>query len=195
MSGNRKDTTQAIMEGVLKFIAAGGFVTTALVVPNALQIFEKPMNEMLKSLDRRAQEREVRRVLHYMKQRGLIRYQTKDYENGIKLTKEGKKRLKRHSFESMVIASPSDWDKKWRLVFFDIPEDLHTKRAALTHKLRILGFQQLQQSIWIHPFPSRPEIEAITEVFDVRRFVTYIEISHIDGDKQLRNRFKRLIAS
>ncbi len=195
MSGMRKDTTQAIMDGILRFIAGGGFLTTALVIPNAVQLFDKPLDKLLKSLDKRSQEREIRRVIHYMKQRGLITYKPSDYENGIQLTAGGKKRLRQRSLETLAIPKPATWDKKWRLVFFDIPEELRTKRDALNRKLRLLSYQQLQKSIWIHPHPSRTEIEVVTEAIGIRHYVTYIEISEIDNEQALRRRFKNLLKS
>jgi len=193
MVGSRKDTTQAIMDGLLRFLAGGGFVTVALVLPNTAQVFGKPVGKLLNKLDDRAKKREVQRVLRYMKQRGLISFKSYDYENGIVLTNKGKKSLEQKSFDSLSIKRPVSWDKKWRLVFFDIPEDKRTKRNALTLRLRMLGYQQLQRSIWIHPFSSRLEIEKVTDTLDVRRFVTYVEISQIDGEKYLLDRFKNLI--
>lgn len=195
MSGRRKETTQVFIDGILRFLAMGGFLTTALVLPNSVQLFDKPLDKLFDTLDDRSRKREMRRVMHYMKQRGLIAYHSSDYENGIILTKAGKQRLEQRSFETLTIAKPLKWDRYWRLVFFDIPERQKSKRNSLTLKLRMLGCQQLQKSIWIHPFPCRAEIEAITEVFGIRRFVTYVEISEIDGDRQLRNRFKTTLGT
>lgn len=192
MPGMRKETTQAVMDGLLKFLVAGGVVTTALAAPNAIQIFDRPLNKLFKNLDKRSQERELRRVIHYMKQRGLINYNPHDYEHGITLTKAGKDYLKRKGDE-ITIKKPVSWDKKWRLVFFDIPEEKKTKRQAFTNKLRQLDFQTLQYSIWIHPFPCKQIVEVIAETAEVRQFVTYVEVEHIDNDKVLRERFNNLL--
>jgi DNA-binding transcriptional regulator PaaX len=189
------DTRQAVMDGVLRFVAGGGFLTTVLLAPNAAQMFDKPLTKLLARLDERSRDRELRRAVHYMKQRGLITYETRDYQNGIRLTPKGKKKLEERNIDALAIARPDAWDEKWRLVFFDIPEDLKTRRNALSRRLRWLGFQQLQKSIWIHPFPCRSELEALTEYIGIRKFVTYVEISQIDGDPQLRRRFRQLLTS
>ena len=177
------------MDGLLKFVAAGGFVTVALVVPNALQIFDKPIGKLFHGLDRRAQEREVRRVIHYMKRRGLVKYGTKDYQHGMSVTKTGQQWLKKHELDTMNVPRPPRWDKKWRLVFFDIPENEKSKRDAFTQRLRLLRFQQLQRSVWIHPFPARPQVEVLTDLTRIRKYVTYVEISAIDNEADLRERF------
>ncbi len=195
MGFQTKVTTEAVMDGILKFIAAGGMLTTATIAPNAVQIFDKPLMKLLKQLDERQRHRELLRITHYMKQRGLISYNPRDYEHGIKLTKNGKNKLRQRDFSTMAIPRPHKWDKKWRLVFFDIPESYKHKRNSLNLKLKQLGFRQLQISIWVYPFPCRSEIEAVSETLDIRKFVTYVEINKIDNEKLLKDRFKFILAS
>ncbi len=193
MDARSKDTTQAIVDGVIKFIAAGGFITTALVAPNVLQILDKPATKLFKHLDIRQQERELRRIIYYMKNRGLIKYEPRDYEHGIRLTKAGKDRLKKSRYSAISIKRPPKWDKKWRLVFFDIPESQRGRRNALIQKLKLLGFRQLQYSIWIYPFDCRAEIEAVCEYLNISRYVSYVELTYIDHERVLRRRFKETL--
>ncbi len=193
MDQRAKDNTAAVIDGILKFVAVGGFVTTALVLQNSAQMFDKPLDKMLKIMDKRQQERELRRIIYYMKQKGLVRYQAGDYEHGIQLTQNGKQRLKKANFVDLQIPKPSKWDGQWRLVFFDIPETSKKKRDYLTFKLKELGFKMLQQSIWVHPFSCRPEIEMVGEFLGVRRYISYVEINQIDSEHILRERFKNLI--
>lgn len=51
------------------------------------------------------------------------------------------------------------WDKKWRLVFFDIEEKNRGQRDLLRAKLYELGFGQLQESVYLSPFPIEKEME------------------------------------
>lgn len=189
---SQHDKTSALVDGLLKFIAGGGLVTTALLAPNAVQIFDKPITKMLKQMDNRSRERELRRVAHYMKSRGLIAYSSNDYEHGIKLTSKGKARIKRLEFSNLSVPTPSRWDKKWRLVFFDLPVGKDKNRFVLIVKLRSLGFQPLQKSIWVHPYPCRQEIEVLSGTLGITKFVTYVEISEIDNEKSLTKRFHTL---
>ena len=189
-----RDTTAAIVDGIVKLLAGGGLLATTLVLPNAAQALDKPFGKLLKGFDQRQKERELRRILYYMKSRGLIKYDPKDYEHGIKLTQKGAKRLKKINFDQITIPSQKPWDSKWRLVFFDIPEIERTKRNALNQKLKVLGFKQLQFSIWVHPFPCRQEIEAVCEILTVRPYVSYVEITDIDSKKQLQKRFKSMLS-
>lgn len=194
MDRSKKDMTSAIVDGLLRLIAAGGLITTVVIAPNAVQALDKPVSKFLDKLDERSRERELRRITYYMKSRGLIKYSPNDYEHGIEITKEGLRRLKKSNYDDLSIPTPEKWDKKWRLVFFDVPIEANKQRGMLTYKLRSLGFQQLQKSIWVHPFPCKPEIEAITEFLGIRKYLTYIEINKIDSEKQLRTRFRKLLS-
>lgn len=40
------------------------------------------------------------------------------------------------------------WDGKWRLIIWDIPEKRKAVRNLLRSKLKELGFQQFQKSVW-----------------------------------------------
>ncbi len=194
MEERKADITSGLVDGILKFVVAGGFLSVTMLAPNSAKIFDKSLNKFLDELDERARERELRRIASYMKEKGLIEYQTRDYEHGISLTKKGKERIKNESYKKIAIPTPKKWDKQWRLIFFDIPIEDNSKRHQFTFKLRSLGFQQLQKSIWLHPFQCRHEIEVITEKIGVRKYVTYVEISQIDSEPKLRKRFHKLLS-
>ena len=187
---SKNDTTTAIIDGLLRFTVTGGAIATTLVIPNAIQALDKPLNLYLNRLDKRAREREMRRIAAYMKKRGLVRG---DYEHGLIITKTGRKRAAKADFERLSIKQPKQWDKKWRLVLFDIPEQHKKGRDYLTHKLKTLGFKQLQQSVWIYPFACRPEVETVSLAFRVSQYITYIETAHIDHQEKLVTRFSSVL--
>lgn len=192
MNQSKRDVTSAVVDGILKLLAAGTLVATILVTPNAVQALDKPLKVFFDKMDERARQREWRRILAYMKNRQLISYAS-NYKHGVKITKAGRQRAAKANFAKLSISKPKKWDKKWRLVFFDIPETSKKGRDALVKKLRSLGFYQLQRSAWIHPFPCRKIIETIAAGYEVDRFVTYIKTSFIDNQIELQKRFKHLL--
>lgn len=50
------------------------------------------------------------------------------------------------------------WDKKWRIVTFDIPEKKRTKRDLFRRKLKELGFGMIQESLWVTPHAFEDDI-------------------------------------
>lgn len=186
----RNDITSAIIDGILKTLLTTGMIGAALIVPNSVQVLEKPVDKYFKRLDKKAQQRELRKVLYYMNRQGLIK--TRNYEHGITITAAGRKRLESVNLALISINKPPKWDKKWRLVIFDIPEKHKVGRDSLTRKLKELGFYQLQRSVWIYPFPCRGEIKEITGIFGINNFVSYIETDHLNQQELLFKRFNNL---
>ena len=91
--------------------------------------------------------------------------------------------------ENLKISNRGPWDKKWRLIMFDIPESKKSAREALRNKLKDLGFIQFQRSIWLYPYSCKDEIDFITEYFSVAKYINLITVK-IEDDKPLRAKFK-----
>lgn len=188
MAGNSE--TSAVIDGILKFIVMGGTLITVLVAPNAAVALDKPLKLYFKKMDKRSRERELRRLTNYMKKQGLI---SGNYEHGLSITKAGRKRAQKADFDNLTVKVPARWDGKWRLVMFDIPEHFKKGRNQLAYKLRLLGFRQLQKSVWIHPFECRQEITTVCVTYNISHFVTYIETDYIDHQEKLISKFSTII--
>jgi len=180
--------TTDIINTLLKTLAVSGMVSSVVLAPNAVQVF----GLMLKYVDKRQRNQEARRVLDYMKRRELITWnELPDGQISINLTKRGKNRARKVDFDTMSISKPRSWDGRWRLVMFDIPEDIRKARSALSVKLKLLGFYQLQKSAWAHAYPCEQEIELIKRVFGIpTSCIIYAEILKIDRSYELYRHFK-----
>jgi len=88
-----------------------------------------------------------------------------------------------------IINKPKSWDKKWRLVIFDIPETHRKHRVAFRNKLKQLGFIQFQKSVWIHPYECQNEISFLAEYLNISQYLTLITTS-IEDDKPLKKLFQ-----
>jgi phenylacetic acid degradation operon negative regulatory protein len=53
------------------------------------------------------------------------------------------------------------WDRKWRLVVFDVPQSRASDRARLRRFLASRNFGYLQKSVWVTPDPLTNEREAM----------------------------------
>jgi len=104
------------------------------------------------------------------------------------LSDKGKAKALTYKFQEMRI-SKHRWDKKWRFVSFDVPEDYRKGRDALRAKLRTLGFQELQKSVFVFPYECQEEIEFLIKFFGMKKYVRYGVIEFIDNDLQLRKTF------
>lgn len=82
-----------------------------------------------------------------------------------------------------------EWDGKWRLVVFDIPERIKKARDALRGKLRELGFYELQKSVWVFPYGCKNEIDFIIEFFNLKKYVRFCILESIDNELHLKKIF------
>jgi len=105
------------------------------------------------------------------------------------LTDKGKIRAMNYHFEKMKIER-KDWDGKWRIVVFDIPEKIRRGRDILRDKLGRLGFFELQKSVFVFPYQCEDEINFIIEYFNLRRYVRFGVLEKIDNDLHLKKIFK-----
>jgi len=121
----------------------------------------------------------------------LIEWQEKrDGTIKIVLTERGK--LIAHQFDPdyLSIKKPPIWDKRWRIIIYDIPDKKKAVRDALRYKLNELGFKEWQKSVFIHPYPCQEEINFIVELFDVRPYVRYAELINPTNEAELKLYFK-----
>ncbi|MEK7658470.1 MAG: hypothetical protein AAB352_01220 [Patescibacteria group bacterium] len=109
----------------------------------------------------------------------------------VKLTEKGKKIIHEIQFHDMKIRPQKIWDKKWRVIVFDIPEkNRRQMRDAMRIKLKLLGFYQMQKSVWVYPYPCEKEIQLACEIYGINTFVNIITAERIYNDDFLLKYFK-----
>ncbi len=106
----------------------------------------------------------------------------------INLTLKGKNRADKFSLNELAVKKPKRWDKKWRIVIFDIPEDRKSLRDELRRRLKLLGFAEFQKSVFAFPYPCEDEINILVNFFGLHAHVRYLE-SILSYDSDLRNVF------
>lgn len=110
-------------------------------------------------------------------------------DNRITLTEKGRRRNLWYKFKQIKPARSRKWDKKWRIVMFDISEPKKKTRDALRRKLKEIGFLEFQKSVFVYPYPCRDEINFIINFFEIAENVYYLE-APISPDDILRKHFQ-----
>ena len=136
-------------------------------------------------------ERYLRETIKRLYQSKLIDYKEgKDGTVTLTLSEKGKNRILKYDIDKIEIKKPVRWDKLWRLVIFDIPEDKNIGRKALAAKLKELGFYPMQKSVFIYPYECKDEIDFIVEIFNLVPYVRFLRVKDVDVEVDLKNRFK-----
>ncbi len=183
-----RENTGKIIDEIIRFGVGGSALAAGFVLPGLLIGLEKPLAKFFTVMDEREKQRELRRIVYHMKEKGLL---TGDYEHGLQVTDKARRRLEQADIRNLRAKSTARWDGVWRIVIYDIPESHASGRQALADRLRAYGCFQLQKSTWISPFPCREDVVLLGAHHGVDQYVTYFEATHLDNSKPLIARFAR----
>jgi len=84
---------------------------------------------------------------------------------------------------------PQHWDKKWRIVSFDIPEKERFFRKVLRDHLKALNFLQLQQSVFISPHPYEKPMAKLVAFYNAEPYVQIITAINIQNTTAIKKHF------
>lgn len=149
-----------IVKDIFSWLLIGGAVALAATSPYFISNLLSG-NKRFK----RYTKRTISTAFDRLRRNGVISIESKNNQIYISLTPEGEKKAGIFQINDFKIKIPKQWDKKWRLLTFDIAHKRRILREALRGKLKQLGFRQFQKSIWIHPFDCSVEINLLKEFF------------------------------
>ncbi|MEK7537032.1 MAG: hypothetical protein AAB584_01115 [Patescibacteria group bacterium] len=139
------------------------------------------------------EKRKIYNAIAYLKQKKFLDIAEK--QNGIivKITTKGYEVIEFYeSLEKMKIKRPKSWDRKFRLVIFDIPAKKQGARAVFIQKLKEMGFYMFQESIWVHPYDCISEIATLRKLFEIEQYVKIMTTEAIEEEYKLLRHFKLL---
>jgi len=114
---------------------------------------------------------------------------SKDGSTTMTLSNKGKQYILKFDLEKLKIQKQLKWDKKWRVVMFDIPETKKRLREALRFHFKEIGLIELQKSVLVNPYPCEKEIEFILEFYNARKYVRFVVAEEIDISLHLMTKF------
>jgi CRISPR-associated endonuclease Cas2 len=107
-----------------------------------------------------------------------------------RITREGQRALAIETEKSSVRAKrKGNWDKRYRMVIFDIPERKRRTRALLRETMREAGFLCIQRSVWIYPFDCEELIVLLKANLHIGKDVLYTIVEKIENDAWIRKHF------
>lgn len=122
-------------------------------------------------------ENSARTILWRLTKKGLVEKKGKRYF----LSKLGRKFLKK---QTQLV---HEWDGKWRLVAFDIPEKLKPNRDWLRSQLCAADYRRLQKSLFVGKNPIKRELmEEILER-DLYPYIRIMTMGEIDNETFFEN--------
>ena len=175
----------AVRRAVLGSVAAVGVISTTLITPNALLML-KPF---LKQYERQ-KKYQTKKAISRLIAGGFLMMEKTSRGSFVVLTKKGKNYVAQWELRGYKVKKPKKWDKKWRVVIFDIPEKRKQLRGEVRTILTGIGFVRLQDSVWIYPYNCEEFVVLLKAELGLGRDVLYLIVDRVEDDRALRIRFK-----
>ena len=183
VSNKKKARRGEIQKLILNTVKVAGVLSIGLMAPNVISAMGK-----LGLIPNDRQSEIVYSSASKLAKKGLLKFNGKYYE----LTEEGAKKLRRLELSGYKLERPNKWDRKWRVIIFDIPEKKKRVREQIRNLFVSAGLIRLQDSVWVYPYECEDIIGLLKTDFGVGRDILYMIVDEIENDKRLREEFKLL---
>ena len=87
------------------------------------------------------------------------------------------------------LKKPKKWDRKWRIIVFDVKEKERRKRDELRDYLYKIGFKRLQDSVWVFPYDCEDLLMLLKADLGLGRNMLYIVADVVENDRSLREEY------
>ena len=156
---------------MLKSAAAGLILSSGLVAPNILQVYAQ-----LGIIDNPRARRKLSNKFAYLKRSGHLVAAKNKYVLG----KKGERLLTEDRVWSLVPKKPKKWDGTWHAVLYDVPSKKERARHALYRRLRELGYERYQDSVFLGKYSIKKEMKAFAGFYGVGDHLRFLTIKSFE---------------
>lgn len=128
----------------------------------------------------------TKRTLRRLTSQDCIAQQDGEYV----LTNRGKRWILKYTIGDLSVPKPAKWDGRWRLVIYDVARQKASFRSLFRSTLKRLGFFNVQESVWLYPYPCEKEIHFLRDYCGMGDNVIYIIAHKIENDAVYRKHFR-----
>ncbi len=175
-----------IQRYILDVTAATGILAVSLVSPRVGKLLEPMMHDLAHPNRTNAK---IRRSFQQLLKNGMIEMKEKNGKKFVQITNKGRMKMLRLYVDSHNRNKPK-WDKRWRLVIYDIKEKRRKTRQNISHILKNFGFKKLQGSVWAYPFPCEELITLLKAELKIGKDLLYMIVEELEQDATLRAHFE-----
>lgn len=183
-SGEMKEM---VLDGIADFlIGAKGYPGPSLPVVVGLL-----MKLILSKGNESVSEQQVTRVLKNLERKEIIHIEEKGEKTTVWIKTKGEPLLLEYSIKKLLDfkKKKKKWNKKWYLVFFDVPEAQRNKRDYLRKFLLKLGFYPYQKSVYLFPYECEEEIILIKKMVEGAKYMKYVIAEKIEDEPAAKTFF------
>ena len=168
---------------------------TTLLIGGMIAIGAAPRINILKLLGNKKRNQyrlkhQVNDALIRLSRKGLVAFVIKEGRKFARLTPAGSQRLKLEQEKAaLLLQRKKRWDKRWRVIIFDIPERRRGVRSRLRAIMQECGFVRLQDSVWVYPHDCEDLTVLMKAELKTGSSILYMVVEKIENDAWLKKHF------
>jgi len=186
LTERQKEIFFEVCRVTLTLLVTGAMIAVFIAAPGTARLMKWIADEFIKKhpeyeKDRPAVEKAASKIL---KDR-MVKLVKKGEKQMLEITNNGRRQLVEYNIDTIKITKQK-WDGRWRMVIYDVPENMRLARDVLRDKLKTLGFKQIQKSVWVSPYECQNEINFIGNVYGVEKYINYVIAEKADFSESLQ---------
>lgn len=183
IAARKRKRRRNIEHAVLAAVGIAGILSVALIAPNIFQAIPRIAGDKYR-LKYRAQT-----VAGRLAQKGLARFVIRNNVRCVELTEKGLRKLSIERAKYTIDTRYKRWDKRYRLVMFDIPHYRRRVRDRLRRIMRECGFLRVQDSVWVYPHDCEELLALIKAELRIGKDVLYAVVESLENDAWIKRHF------
>jgi len=174
-----------IQNVVLATIGATGIIATAMIAPNIFQALPRITGDSHRLTYR------AKTAVGRLAQKGLVRFVERNGGRYAEITEKGRRLLFLEEEKvSMHKNRKRRWDKRYRIVMFDVPQYRRATRDRLRSYMKEYGLLRIQNSVWLYPYDCEELIALLKAELRIGKDVLYAVVESIENDGWIKKHFR-----
>ena len=174
-----------IQKAVLAAVAVTGTLALGMLAPNIFSALPGIMGKNKYKLAFQARTAASRLAI-----KGHVRFVEKNGTKRMEITETGRRAITLEEQKAALAAQHGKrWDKRWRLVMFDIPQHRRRDRDRLRDEIQACGFLRLQDSVWGFPYDCEDLVVLLKADMRIGKDILYAIVETMENDGWIKKHF------
>ena len=182
----RRRRVHYVRQTVLGVVGTAGILAVSMIAPNVFQVLPHIMGKQRYKL-----AFQTKTAVGRLAVKGHIRSVSRGGKKYIEITEAGKRALALEEAKAARLAGTKRrWDKRYRMVIFDIPERRRGVRERLRRLMHQCGFLGIQKSVWLSPYDCEELIALVKAELRIGKDALYVIVDSIENDSWIKKHFQ-----
>ncbi len=137
----------------------------------------RPFRTWLEEYFQKRGKKNLYSAIYRLKRNGYLKIKITKEGKGYFLTSKGEKRVLKNKIKNFK--KKYNPDKSWLMVIFDIPEKRRKDRNVFREFLYELGFQKVQQSVWVSPYDVYKELKEVVKNLNLSKYIKFLKVKEL----------------